>query len=288
MKQNSKLPLGKLMQAAFCLSAAAAFPAAPAMAQVAAPAPAARPAAGAADINVTPRRVIFEAGKRVDVALVDNAMLPSGEIVPLARIAEKGPEAAASAALVKSAKPLLLAAPSRLTLPPGQGRTVRLRASLPADGAAAEYRTHLTVTTVPPADTGLTAEQASAVQRGELVLRIQSIFGVSIPLIVRSGGVSATASFGPMRAAEAKGKPVLLVPIRRAGGASLYGNIEVRSGKTVIGKVRGLGVYPEIGERMAEVPLDRALRGGEMVSVSYLADDAKPGTAMATGSFTAP
>lgn len=303
MKQNSKLPLGKLMQAAFCLSAAAALPAAPAIAQVAAPAPAARPAAGAADINVTPRRVIFEAGKRadavyvfnqgtaevtVDVALVDNAMLPSGEIVPLARIAEKGPEAAASAALVKSAKPLLLAAPSRLTLPPGQGRTVRLRASLPADGAAAEYRTHLTVTTVPPADTGLTAEQASAVQRGELVLRIQSIFGVSIPLIVRSGGVSATASFGPMRAAEAKGKPVLLVPIRRAGGASLYGNIEVRSGKTVIGKVRGLGVYPEIGERMAEVPLDRALRGGETVSVSYLADDAKPGTAMATGSFTAP
>lgn len=276
--------------------------AAPVMAQNAAPA-AAAPVSGAADINITPRRVIFEGNKRadavfvfnqgtaevtVDVALVDNAMLPSGEIVPLSRIAEKGPEAAASAALVKSAKPLVLAAPSRLTLPPGQGRTIRLRASTPADAAAAEYRTHLTVTTVPPADSGLTAEQASAVQRGELVLRIQSIFGVSIPLIVRSGGVSATASFGPMRAGEAKGKPVFLVPIRRAGAASLYGNIEVRSGKTVIGKVRGLGVYPEIAERLAEVPLDRALRKGETVTVTYFADEAKPGTALAAGSFTAP
>jgi P pilus assembly chaperone PapD len=281
---------------------AGAMVAAPVMAQSAPPA-AAAPASGAADINITPRRVIFEGNKRadavfvfnqgtaevtVDVALVDNAMLPSGEIVPLSRIAEKGPDAAASAALVKSAKPLLLAAPSRLTLPPGQGRTIRLRASAPADTAAGEYRTHLTVTTVPPADSGLTAEQAAAVQRGELVLRIQSIFGVSIPLIVRTGGASATAAFGPMRTAEVKGKPVLTVPIRRAGSASLYGNIEVRSGKTVIGKVRGLGVYPEIGERLAEVPLDRALKKGEAVTVSYFADEAKPGTALATGSFTAP
>lgn len=304
MNQTSQTSPRKLMQALLCVSAAMAgmSAAGPVMAQAAPPA-AALPASGAADINITPRRVIFEGNKRadavfvfnqgtaevtVDVALVDNAMLPSGEIVPMARIAEKGPEAAASAALVKSAKPLLLAAPSRLTLPPGQGRTIRLRASAPADAAAAEYRTHLTVTTVPPADSGLTAEQASAVQRGELVLRIQSIFGVSIPLIVRAGGASATAAFGPMRAAEAKGKPVLTVPIRRAGSASLYGNIEVRSGKAVIGKVRGLGVYPEIGERLAEVPLDRALRKGETVTVTYFADEAKPGTALAAGSFTAP
>ena len=63
---------------------------------------------------------------------------------------------------------------------------------------------------------------------------------------------------GSYRSMSVMGKPVLLVPIRRAGGASLYGNIEVRSGKTVVGKVRGLGVYPEIGERMAEGRADVA------------------------------
>lgn len=152
------------------------------------------PAAGAANINITPRRVIFDRSKRteavfvfnqgntpvtVDVALVDNAMLPSGEIVPISRIADHGPAAQAVAAKVRSAKPFVLAAPSRLTLPPGQGRTIRVRATLADSATSDEFRTHLTVTTVPAPDAGLTAEQAAATEKGELVLRIQSVFGIS-------------------------------------------------------------------------------------------------------------
>lgn len=285
---------------------AIALPSSLAMAQAAAAglaAPAISPAAGSANINITPRRVIFDRNKRaeavyvfnqgnaaavVDVALVDNVMLASGEIVPVGRAAEKGAEAVAAAATIKSAKPMLLAAPSRLVLAPGQGRTIRLRATLPEGDASAEYRTHLTVTNVPPADTGLTAEQAAAAGRGELVLRIQSIFGLSIPLIVRTGAVNSAATLGAIHAGDDKGKPVLDVPIRRSGANSVYGNIEVRSGKDVVGLVRGLGVYPEVAERTARVPLNRALRKGENVTVSYLADDAKPGVAMASGRFTAP
>lgn len=265
-------------------------------------APAGASVAGAAQINITPRRVIFDRTRRteavyvfnqgnaavtVDVALVDNAMLPSGEIVPLARIAEKGAEAQAVAARVQSAKPMLLAAPSRLVLGPGQGKTIRIRASLP-DEPKGEYRTHLTVTTVPPADSGLTADQAAAAQRGELVLRIQSIFGLSIPLIVRPGAVEVSASFGPARLAIEGGKTLLEVPVRRSGANSLYGNIEVRSGKEIVGLVRGLGVYPEISERLARVPLLRALKKGEVLSLAYQADDGGAGGSLATGSFTAP
>ncbi|PLK27092.1 hypothetical protein C0V78_09505 [Novosphingobium sp. TH158] len=268
-----------------------------------APAAAAAPTTGAANINITPRRVIFGPNKRteavyvfnqgnaavtVDVALVDNVMLPTGEIVPVARAAEKGPEAEAAAATVKSARPYLLAAPSRLVLGPGQGKTIRVRATQPEGAGGAEYRSHLTVTTVPAADSGLTAEQAAAAQRGELVLRIQSIFGLSIPLIVRDGAASAQATLGPITSSIAKGTPELLVPIRRSGTGSVYGNIEVRSGKNeVVGLVRGLAVYPEVTDRIAGVPLLRALRKGETVTVSYFAEDQKPGTAMASGSFTA-
>lgn len=264
----------------------------------------AAPAAGVANINITPRRVIFDRKKRteavyvfnqgnaavtVDVALIDNVMLPSGEIVPITRAAEKGPAAVVAAATVKSAKPLLLAAPSRLVLGPGQGKTIRVRASFPDAPEGAEYRSHLTVTTVPPADSGLTAEQAAAEQRGELVLRIQSIFGLSIPLIVRSGAANGTASFGAITGGSENGKGVLLVPIRRSGASSVYGNVEARVGKNeVIGLVRGLAVYPEVSERLATIPLLRPLLKGEVVTVRYFAEDAKPGTSLASGSFTAP
>ena len=153
----------------------------------------------------------------------------------------------------------------------------------------AEYRTHLTVTTVPPADSGLTAEQAAAAQRGELVLRIQSIFGLSIPLIVRSGAASSTATFGAITSGSDNGKAVLLVPIRRGGTNSVYGNVEARVGKNeVVGLVRGLAVYPEVSERLATIPLLRPLRKGEVVTVRYFAEDAKLGSSLASGSITAP
>ena len=295
-------PVAALTAALAALSAGRFY--SPAQAQDSVAAAVAAPASGAANINITPRRIVFERNKRteavyvfnqgtvavtVDVALVDNVMLPSGEIVPVAHAGEKGPDAAASLAAMKSAKPFVLAAPSRLTLPPGQGRTIRVRALPPAAPQAAEYRTHLTVTTVPSQDTGITAEQAATAQSGELSFRIQSIFGISIPLIVRDGDVSAQAALGPMALAQEAGKPVLLVPLLRQGSGSLYGNIDVRAAnKEAVGMVRGIGVYSEIGQRIAHLPLTRALRRGETVTVRYLADDGKPDSALASGTFTAP
>ncbi len=261
------------------------------------------PISAAANINLTPRRVIFDRSKRteavyvfnqgntpvtVDVALVDNAMLPSGEIVPMSRMAERGAAAAATGARVQSARPFLLAAPSRMTLPPGQGKTIRVRATL-ADGAGpSEYRSHLTVTTVPSPDSGLTAEQAAASEKGELVLRIQSIFGISIPLIVRGGVADATGSMGPISQVTLPEGPALAVTLRRQGATSLYGNIELRTAKEVVGVVRGIAVYPEVDERVAQVPLLRPLKKGETVTATYIADGAGKAAPIASGTFTAP
>lgn len=255
----------------------------------------------AANINITPRRVIFDASKRteavyvfnqgttpvtVDVALVDNAMLPSGEIVPLSRLGERGAEAIG--AKVQSAKPFVLAAPSRLILPPGQGKTVRVRATLADSGTTAEYRTHLTVTTVPPADTGLTAEQAAAAEKGELVLRIQSVFGISIPLIVRGGTPDATGAIGAITPAATRDGPALSVTLQRKGSTSLYGNLELRAAKEVVGAARGIAVYPEADERQALVPLLRPLKKGEVVTAIYSADDGKKPVQIASGTYTTP
>jgi P pilus assembly chaperone PapD len=258
------------------------------------------PASSVPNINITPRRVLLNPRKRsealfvfnqgsspitVDVTLVDNVMLPSGEIVPLEEARKRGGTAMVLADRVSSAREGMIVAPSRLLLAPGKGRTVRLQAPPTSPAAAAETRTHLTITTVPPPSAGLTAEEAAeAARRGELSFNIQTIFGISIPVIVRSGAVASQVSLGPMelesetgQGAERNPVPVLVIPINRSGNKSVYGNLEVRAGKgkasEVIGLARGLGVYPEIDQRIVRLSLSRVPRPGEKLSVTYYDDE---------------
>lgn len=271
-------------------------------------------ATGVANLNVSPRRVILTARERsaavyifnqgtapvlVDVALIDNVMLPNGEIVPLPEAERRGGEAAEHARRVQSAQDAIIATPSRLSLPPGGGKTVRLRAQMP-EAADQEFRTHLTVTSVPPPNTGLTAEQAAELREGELQFSVQTLFGISIPLFIRTGDLSVTASFGPMAfdrdppsAAAPSGQAVLVVPVRRQGTRSIFGNIEVRSGTgrnaELVGAVRGVGVYTELDRRTVRVPLQRQPRTGETLAVTLVdAEDGGTGETLATGSVAMP
>lgn len=255
---------------------------------------------GAANINITPRRVVFEGAKRteavyvfnqgsapvtVDVALVDNIMLPSGEIVPLTLVDGKGAAAKAVAARLQSAKDLMLATPSRLVLEPGRGRTVRVRASLPTTlDQAGEWRTHLTVTTIPQPSAGLTAEAAASAESRELSFQIQSVFGISIPLILRAAGHQAAAAIDGVRVVQAppaepggKAAPMLELNLNRTGNASVFGNIEVRGAKDkaegLLGFVRGLSVYTEIPGRTVLLPLNREPLPGETLSVTYVSEE---------------
>ncbi len=324
MGRNFNLASARLGLMSALVLGANAYPTSLALAaDSAAPAP---PVAsqGAANLNISPRRVIFEGAKRneavyvfnqgnaavtVDVTLVDNVMLPSGEIVPADKVSEKGAEAVAIAGKLHSAHSLILATPSRLTLPPGKGKTIRIRADIPdASAGASEYRTHLVVTSLPSADMGLTAEAAASAQPGVLSMRIQALFGLSIPLIVRSGGVGATASLGsvkldhellaPPEGGPAKPVPVLALSLGRAGAASVYGNIEVRAAPAkgskvdkageLIGLIRGIAVYPEIDRRQVRVRLNREPHPGEALVATFFVDDGKPGNELARTSFVVP
>src|SRR5205823_490306 len=159
-----------------------------ASAQTAAPAAAAAPTPPAvsvtnvgANLNISPKRVTFDRERRTatvyiynqgsapatfDIALIDRVMLPDGQIVAAADAANR-PEGKEPLAQLKSAQAMLLASPRRATLAPGQGQTIRLRVAAVPDGASGEFRSHLTITTIPPADVGLTAEQAASATPNE-------------------------------------------------------------------------------------------------------------------------
>ena len=271
--------------------------------------------AGAANINISPRRVIFTPNERtaavyvfnqgaapvlVDVSLIDNVMLPDGEIVAVETGARRDtPEFAAAAQRLRSAKELVLATPSRLSIPAGEGRTVRLRASMPDDGSAHEWRTHLTVATVPSRTTGLTAERAAELEPGELSFLVETTFGISIPLIVRNGATEAAARFGafslaePLASDKANGvAAVLTVPLGRTGEKSLYGNVEVRAGTgrnaELLGLARGIGVYAEQDERLVRIPLTRKPTPGEALTIRFSDEEGGAEKLLLTDTYIAP
>jgi hypothetical protein len=297
------LPAAVALFTAFAAAQATAQPAAPS------PAPATTVTTVGANLNISPKRVTFDRSRRsatvyiynqgsapatFDITLVDRAMLPDGQIVTVEDAAAK-PDAKAVADQVKSAKPMLQVSPRRATLAPGQGQTIRLRVASVPEGAGGEYRSHLTITTIPAADVGLTAEQAAAGQPNELRFQINSVFGLSIPAIVRMGDLDVRAAIENARveyadvSLDGKSPPrrtaIMVFDIVRQGSNSLFGNIEIRPvGQRrgdPIGVARGVGVYTEIARRTVRVPLSSAPPAGTKLEITFTDDDTSPGKLLA-------
>jgi hypothetical protein len=268
-------------------------------------------APAAPNLNISPKRVTFDRNHRTasvfifnqggaagtfDISLVDRVMLPSGQIDSV-EDAQADPAAKAVADRVKSAQSMLQISPRRVTLNPGQGQTVRLRiVAGQTDIAPAEYRSHLTVVTLPPRDAGTTADQAAASPSSPtgLGFRITAQFGLSIPVIARLNDLDVRAGlenahvvvepFGGTPQRPGPRTPVLKVDLVRLGANSLFGNVEVRvQGRSgaPLGTVRGVGVYTEIERRGLQIELTREPAPGDRLEVTFTDDDTSPGKLLA-------
>lgn len=297
------------MRAALASTLALLLAGSSALAQPAAPTAAPQVTTVGANLNVTPKRVTFSRAQRsasvfifnqgtapatFDIAMVDRVMTPDGQIMALEE-ALKNPDAKPLAEKVKSAKDLVIVSPRRVTLGPGKGQTIRLRATeAPGDGSA-EYRSHLTITTIPPRDAGLTAEQAASGEPGELRIVINSVFGLSIPAIVRQGDIDVRAAIENARIEFADMSPdgvkppektaVMVFEVLRQGHNSLFGNFEVRPvgsrAGNPLGIARGVGVYTELDRRTVRIPLTRIPAAGEKLEITFSDDDTSPGKVLA-------
>lgn len=253
------------------------------------------------DANLSPKRVVFDPAARAatvfvfnqgdrpatyTVEVVDRVMREDGQIVALADLPPV--ERAAAEARLRSAREMVQFTPRRVTLGPNQSQAVRIRAQRPGGLGEGEYRTHLTVTAVPPADAGLTAEQAVNPAAGEVGVRVNALFGLSIPNIVRQGRPDVRARLENVRYTRSDAGPTATVDVVREGASSVYGDVEVRaagrSGRSgpVLGRVRGVGVYPEIGRRTIRVPLSRVPGVGERLEAVFLDDDTRAGQVLAS------
>lgn len=285
---------------------ATAQPAPPQAAGASAPTP-------GAFLNITPKRLTFDRGRRngavfilnqgsepvtVDLSIGDRVMLPDGQIFP-AEDADKRDDVKAAVAKLKSAKDLVQVSPRRVTLLPGRPQTVRIRLGALPDPAEGEHRSHLTVKTIPPREAGTTPEAAAAGAQNQLSFQIVAVYGLSIPLIVRPGEADVRAmidgahvEYAEPAADRPKDKrPAFAVfDLVRQGSSSAYGNFEVRAvgerrGAEPLGVVRGVAVYPEIARRAVRIPLSRAPAPGEKLEATFTDDDTSPGKVLAKAAF---
>lgn len=250
-----------------------------------------------ADLNISPKRVVFEPGERSAIVyifnqgdreatytidMVDRVMLPDGQIVAAAD---------RPGATLASAGDLIQYTPRRVTLQPRESQAIRVRARPSGDGVA-ERRAHLTVTALPSEDAGFTVDQAVKPGANEVAVQIVALFSVSIPVILRDGPVDARAAIENVTVKTVDGAETLSLDLVRLGANSVYGDIEIRTGKAAGDKlltaVRGVAVYPEIGRRSVSVRLPAGLPRGDSLTILYRDDDAHPGEALATATLVTP
>lgn len=246
------------------------------------------------NLNITPKRVVFSGRvaasaiyilNRGDqevtyrIELVDRVMSPNGEIRTIAELANDA-ESKPRTSRMKSSADMIQFTPRRVTLAPGQTQAIRLRLLRPADLPDGEYRTTLTVSALPPEDTGLTVDQAVEESENKFSMRAIALFGVSIPLIVRQGQLSTVVKIDQARASGDKVRLSLV----REGLGSVYGDLEVREKDAkgqILGIIHGIGVYNEIDNRVVEISLNRPVEAGEVLYLSFRDDAISDGLASA-------
>ena len=148
----------------------------------------------ATDLLVAPTRVVLDGSRGTEVILnnIGNEEATYRISLQLRRMTAEGgleevemPNEAEQAAL-----DMIRYAPRRVVLPPNQPQAIRIGVRVPEELPDGEYRAHMLFRAVPKPRPAVESED-----QGEgFSIRLTPIYGVTIPVIVRNGNLSALAA----------------------------------------------------------------------------------------------
>jgi P pilus assembly chaperone PapD len=217
------------------------------------------------DLLVSPVRVVFEGNKQKEeislvnigndtatysVSFLQYNMTEDGNFV----LIEKPEEGQ------MFADPYLRIFPRQVTLAPREAQVVRLQFRRKPGMASGEYRSHLYFRAekeIKPLGQDLSEKDPELMS-----VQITPIFGISIPVIIRTGEVKVVSTLSDLKIEfEQDTIANLKLVINRTGNISVYGDIIVEyipaKGKPVeIGLVRGVAVYTSTNKRNFSVRLN--------------------------------
>ena len=210
------------------------------------------------DLLVTPSRIVFEGNKQKEqlnllnmgqdtatysISFVQRSMKEDGSFVTIEK-----PDSGQM-----FADPYLRIFPRQVTLAPREPQIILVQYRRKADMAAGEYRSHLyfrSEQNYKPLGMGKSGKDTKL-----LNVQLVPIFGVSIPIIIRTGEVSVSATLSNLELLPLQGTTQnMKLTINRKGNISTYGDITVQyipvQGKSVlVATVGGVGVYSNISKR---------------------------------------
>ena len=154
----------------------------------------------------------------------------------------------------KAALEMVRYAPRRIVLAPGQPQAVRITARPTAELPDGEYRVHMVFRSIPPTISPEEAERVRA--SGQFQIRLQPVYGISIPVFIRKGRLEAGAAIGAVALERQGTGGALAIQLNRTGNRSVYGEVIARDARgQQIAMVRGVALYPEVTQVKVELGL---------------------------------
>jgi hypothetical protein len=95
-----------------------------------------------------------------------------------------------------------------------------------------------------------------------IAIDLRPIYGVTIPVIVRAGQLSATAAISDPKLVTIAGRQGISFELTRTGSRSVYGDVRlVRKGADPLLLSRGIAVYAELDHRTVALPAPEGFTG---------------------------
>ncbi|MEO7814934.1 MAG: molecular chaperone [Sphingomicrobium sp.] len=218
--------------------------------------------AGIGDLLVAPTRIVLNGSRGTEIVLsnIGDDVAVYRVSVELRRMKPDGSleDVAAANDREKIAQSMIMYAPRRVTIAPNQPQTIRIAARAPAGLPDGEYRAHLLFRAVPPPRPVAPPTQTKGVS-----FELIPIYGVTIPVVVRLGNLTAKVGIANVALTKTEGKAAVSLDLSRAGDRSVFGDVRVfKAGvKDPIAIQRGVAVYTEVGTRHVVIPLNPAFTG---------------------------
>lgn len=227
---------------------------------------------------ITPKRVVFAKGERfVEVLIANRGNTPQKYRISVVNRAmqENGQltETDKPANGEFFAKDVIKYSPRQVVLEAKESQKIKIMQRLKSDAPDGEYRSHLLVQEVPKA---ALPESVGAESAGELGINIQAIFGITLPIILRKGDLSAQVSLSNPKIQRMGDDTYLNVDINRNGSKSVIGTANVFAESEKIGILKNIAVYMSTPIRNVSIKLDsdRAQSlSGKNIRITYGTED---------------
>lgn len=217
------------------------------------------------NLLVTPRRVVFEGKKKVqELNLANTGKDTARYVISIMDIRMKEDGSFEQITEPDSgqlfAGKLLRIFPRSVVLAPNEAQVIKVQVAKSDQLEPGEYRSHIYFRAVPSKKP--LGESETSDTSHEIGVRLIPVFGISIPVIIRSGVFDTKVNISDVSFEMSDKKtPKLNLKFNRTGNMSVYGDLTIHhisaKGKaTQVASVKGIAVYTPNTARWFKADLD--------------------------------